>query len=43
MDTIGFLSLTIDELRDLIYRAVGEALEASKKNSPLPPVGTCRQ
>jgi hypothetical protein len=38
METISFLSLTIDELRDLIYRTVGEALEASKKNSQPPPV-----
>ncbi|MDB5033100.1 MAG: DNA-binding protein [Chlorobi bacterium] len=37
MDTIGFLSLTIDELRDLIYRTVGDALDANKKNSPPPP------
>ncbi|MDB5034025.1 MAG: DNA-binding protein [Chlorobi bacterium] len=36
MDTIGFLSLSIDELRDLIYRTVGDALDASKKNSPPP-------
>ncbi|MEO5931633.1 MAG: helix-turn-helix domain-containing protein [Candidatus Kapaibacterium sp.] len=37
MDTVGFLSLSLAELRDLIFCTVGDALDARQKITPPRP------